>query len=70
MIKSASEKAPHYLVNYLFNLAQTFNGFYNSVQIINSEEEVKNFRLLLVKATQLIIGRGLDILNIKTVEKM
>ncbi|MEO8582077.1 MAG: arginine--tRNA ligase [Patescibacteria group bacterium] len=68
---AASEFSPHFVCTYLFELAQTYNSFYNAVQIIKADNEnEKKFRLQLTKATSLILQKGLDLLGIKTVEQM
>lgn len=66
--KAASEFAPHLLATYLFELATKFNSFYNSHQVIGSDNEA--FRLVLVKAVANVVKSGLKVLGIDTVEKM
>lgn len=60
--------APNLLCNYLFELAQKFNLFYQKHKIIGSEKEV--FRLQLTKAVGNVLKSGLHALGIETVEKM
>lgn len=67
--RAASEYSPHYLCNYLFELAQLFNSFYNKYPILNSSSE-RQFRLQIVELTMLTIQKGLALLGIKTLEKM
>jgi arginyl-tRNA synthetase len=63
--------APNVIANYLYNLAQKFNNFYNKHQILKAEnEEVKQSRLLLTQATAQVLKNGLKLLGIETVEKM
>lgn len=66
--KAASEFAPNLLCNYLFELSQKFNLFYQKHKIIGSENEL--FRLKLTEAVGVILQNGLHLLGIKTVEKM
>ena len=68
--KAAHEFAPNLIANYLFDLAQKFNLFYQKHQIIKTEKGSKNFRLTLTKAVGEVIKNGLYLLGIKTVEKM
>lgn len=70
VVKSATDKAPHHLVNYLYQLAQGYNAFYNSMPILKAEADTREFRLAVTTAVAMILARGLSILNIKTVEKM
>jgi len=69
VIEQAGEKfAPNILCNYLFDLAQKFNLFYQKHKILESENE--EFRLALTKATGIIIKKGLFLLGIESPEKM
>ncbi|MDO8269635.1 MAG: arginine--tRNA ligase [Candidatus Levybacteria bacterium] len=65
---AAKEFAPNLLCNYLFELSQKFNLFYQKCKIIGSDNE--EFRLHLTLATGIVIQNGLQILGIETVEKM
>jgi len=60
--------APNLLCNYLFDLAQKFNFFYQKHQIIESES--KEFRLVLTQAVGQIIKNGLYLLGIQAPERM
>ncbi len=66
--QAANEFAPNLLCNYLFELSQKFNNFYQKHKIIGSENEA--FRLQLTKAVGQVLENGLHILGIETVEKM
>lgn len=66
--KAASEFAPNVVCNYLFELSQKFNLFYQKHKIVGSEKEA--FRLSLTQATGQIIKNGLNLLGIETVDKM
>ncbi len=62
---------PHVIANYLYDLAQIFNNFYNSLKILNAERtEDKQARLALTLATAQVLRNGLKLLGIETVEKM
>ncbi len=61
---------PHFLCNYLFNLAQLFNSFYNVSPVLKSENETKKFRLALCMASAQVLKNGLDLLNIDTPERL
>jgi arginyl-tRNA synthetase len=60
--------APNLIANYAFALAQKFNEFYHSNQVIGSEQE--SFRLSLVKAFIIVIRNSLNLLGIPVIEKM
>lgn len=66
----AKEGMPHILCQYLYELAGTFSSFYEACPILNAEEAVKNSRLRLAALTAKTLKQGLDLLGIKTVEKM
>jgi arginyl-tRNA synthetase len=59
---------PNRLCEYLYLLAEKFNAFFRDCQVIGSEEEKS--RLVLVEATQRILGKGLDLLGLKTLPRM
>lgn len=60
--------APNLLCNYLFELSQKFNLFYQKQRIIGGENEA--FRLKLTEAVGKVLKHGLQTLGIQTVEKM
>ena len=66
--EAAQSFAPHLLCNYLFDLSQKFNLFYQKRQIIESEN--KEFRLALTQAVGQVIKNGLYLLGIKAPERM
>ena len=73
--RAQSDYAPHHLCTYLFNLAQTFNSFYNKQQILDDstrEEDrlMRDFRLKLTTYLALVIKTGLNLLGIKTLERL
>lgn len=77
IINAAKNYSPNILCNYLFNLAQKFNTFYNMHGIIEDKsvgvedrESVRNFRLALTSATGQILRTGLELLGIEAPKKM
>ena len=63
--------APNLVCNYLFELAQRFNTFYNQHSILSADSVLASwFRLQMTRAVGQVIGNGLGILGIETVEKM
>lgn len=59
---------PHHICNYLYELAQEFNRFYENNRVIGDDRE--EFRLALVEAYADKLKRGLVLLGIKAPEKM
>ena len=66
----AKEGMPHILCQYLYELAGAFSSFYEACPMLNAEEKVKNSRLRLSDLTARTLKQGLDLLGIRTVEKM
>lgn len=63
--------APNLVCNFLFDLAQKYNLFYNKQPILKAEsEELKNFRLALTMAVSQVIKNGLNLLGIETPGRM
>ncbi|NGX55489.1 MAG: Arginine--tRNA ligase [Chlamydiae bacterium] len=64
----AEDLFPNYLTDYLFNLAQKFNGFFRDCRVEGSAEQES--RLLLCEAAAKTMARGLHLLGLQTVERM
>lgn len=62
------EFMPHLVCTYLYELAQTFNRFYENSKVIGDERQA--IRLHLVNAYAWILYNGLTVLGIPTPEKM
>jgi len=68
---SAHEYKPNLLCQYLYELAQKFNSFYNSVPVLTaSEPKEKLFRLEIVESVSQILQNGLALLGVAVVEEM
>ena len=70
VLKAGETYKPNLLTDYLFDLAKKFNTFYNACPILNQEDEVLLSRLLIADRTAEILRQGLDLLGIKTVNRM
>ena len=67
----AKDGTPHILCAYLYELAGVFSSFYEHCPILNNEDQqVKLSRLKLALLTERTLKQGLDLLGIKTVERM
>ena len=65
------EGTPHVLCAYLYELAGVFSSFYEHCPILNNDDQqVKLSRLKLALLTERTLKQGLNLLGIKTVEKM
>src|SRR5579884_3703453 len=68
---AAAEYKPNLITGYLWDLAKTYSGFFQNCPVLKAEtEELRQSRLLLCDVTARVIQRGLDLLGIRTVERM
>ncbi|HEV7610192.1 MAG TPA: DALR anticodon-binding domain-containing protein, partial [Steroidobacteraceae bacterium] len=67
---AALSRAPHALVHFLRDLANTLHTYYNAEQFIVEEAALRNARLTLVLAVQQVIRNGLGILGVSAPETM
>jgi arginyl-tRNA synthetase len=65
---AAKTYSPNVICNYLYELAQRYNNFYNSNRILEDKNET--FRLALTAATGQVIKNGLYLLGISAPERM
>jgi arginyl-tRNA synthetase len=64
------KKAPHFLAEHAYNLAQSFSGFYTHCPILPSEGAVRASRLALAAATLKQLTLTLELLGIEVPERM
>ena len=63
--------SPALIANYCYELSREYNQFYHDFTILGeSDEEIRNFRLILSKVTSEIIYRGMWLLGIEMPERM
>lgn len=67
---SAGRYSSHILCNYLFEVAQGFNVFYQKCPILKAGVDVRDFRLSLTEACGNVLKRGLGLLGIEVMERM
>ncbi len=71
LIEAANSFAPNLVCNFLFDLAQKYNLFYNRLPILGAErKEIIQRRLFLTLAVSQLLKNGLQILGIETPERM
>ena len=66
--KAIEELMPHHICTYLYELAQTFNSFYEKNRVVGDPRE--HIRIRLVKSYTKTLKEGLNLLNITAPEKM
>jgi arginyl-tRNA synthetase len=64
----ADELLPNRLAEYLYSLAEKFHAFFRDCRVEGSSQE--DSRLLLCEVTGRILKKGLEVLGLKTLEKM
>jgi arginyl-tRNA synthetase len=71
--QSALARAPHMIANYLRELAAELHGLYDSpprIEILTSDDHLRNARLCLMTATAQVIKNGLALLGVSAPETM
>jgi arginyl-tRNA synthetase len=66
----AQDLFPNRLCNYLFELSQKFNQFYDRCPILSAEEPQRTSRLRLADVTARTLKLGLSLLGIPVLERM
>jgi arginyl-tRNA synthetase len=66
----ARQRAPHTLVHYLRDLANDFHTNYTAHQIIVDDAPLRDARLYLARAAQMVIANGLTLLGVTAPETM
>ena len=71
VLQSVADTAyPHYLANYLYQIATLFSRFYEACPILKAEGATRNSRLQLAKLTGDTLQQGLDLLGIDVLDVM
>ena len=70
ILKAAESYKPNLIADYLYDLCKKINSFYNNCPILNQEDKILQSRLCLVKKAGVRIQEGLDLLGIKTLDRM
>ena len=66
--EAAERRSPHAVPIYAIRVADDFHRFYHEHRVVGSETEA--FRLALVRATQSVIARALDLVGVEAPERM
>lgn len=71
VVEAAARYAPNLICNFLYELAQRFNTFYNQHSILSADNEEKvEFRLAMTKNVGEVLKKGLELLGIEALERM
>ena len=68
---AAADYQPHLITAYLWDLAKAYSGFFENCPVLKAETpELQDSRLLLCDLVGRVIQQALDLLGIRTVERM
>ncbi len=68
--RAAHQYKPNVLTDYLYELAQTYSSFYQNVPFLKAPEGVRESRVRLCGIVAAILKQGLDLLGLKTLERI
>ncbi len=69
-IEAADQLKPEELAAYANAVAEKFHEYYEKVDVIHSDEQVKNARAMLVRAVQIVLNNSMELLGIRVSERM
>jgi arginyl-tRNA synthetase len=70
VLHAGIELAPHSIATYLKDCAADLHSYYNDTKFLVENEDEKLARLSLIRATQVVLKNGLDLLGVNAPEKM
>jgi arginyl-tRNA synthetase len=68
--RAGVEYEPHYIANYLIEIARAYNSFYANTIIVNKDDKNSGYKIALTYAFSFVMKTGLNLLGIKAPEKM
>jgi arginyl-tRNA synthetase len=66
VIAAAESSRPNAVSDYLYDLAQTYSRYYQTVPFLQAEEGVRESRVRLCGAVAAVLRRGLELLGLET----
>jgi arginyl-tRNA synthetase len=70
VLRSAKEYEPHYIANYLIEVARAFNSFYGNNLIVDKKDKNSGYKIALTYAFSFVMKTGLHLLGIQAPAKM
>lgn len=68
---AANERAPYKIANYIHRLAEAIHAFYTECKIVDKDNiMLSNSRLILSKASKIVMKNALDLLGVTALNKM
>jgi len=68
--EAADQLKPEELASYASSVAEKFHEYYEKVDVIHADEQVKNARAALVAAVQIVLHNAMTLLGIELNERM
>jgi len=70
LLLAAKNRAPHNLAQFLRELAHEFHSYYNASIFIVDDQDLRDARMTLIKATQIVVANGLKIIGVSSPTSM
>ena len=70
VLSAAERREPHIVVNYLRELANLFHSWYNAIQFLVEDDELRNARLALCAAIRQVMKNGMTLMGVSAPESM
>ena len=70
VLRSAGEYEPHYIANYLIEVARAYNSFYGNMVIVDKKDKTSPYKVALTYAFSFVMKNGLHLLGIVAPKKM
>ena len=70
ILSVAKDCMPHYLANYLFQLATQFSKFYEKFPILKAQDDIRKSRLQIARLTAKTLKLGMNMLGLEVLDKM
>ncbi len=68
--RAGEEMMPNIIADYIYKLANNFNAFYENVQVLSAEKDLRAARLGMISGVAIVIKNGLKLLGVETLERM
>jgi len=68
--RAAGVYDPSIVADFSYELAQTINDFYESEPVLKADPAVRDWRLALLQAAQLVLKKSLELMGIEVLEEM
>lgn len=70
VLRAAQEYEPHYVANYLIEVARAYNSFYTNMVIVDKKDKTSPYKIALTYAFSFVMKNGLYLLGTEAPKKM